>query len=71
MFSGFVLFFGGNVLKISVKSNCSIISFRISVVLLIFSLEDLSIDVNGVLRCPAVYSCPFLPLCLLVFILYV
>ena len=37
-------FFGGNVLKMSIKSNFSIVSFRISVALLIFCLEDLSIE---------------------------
>ena len=45
-------FFGCNVLKISIKSNFSIVSFRISVALLIFCLEDLSIDVSGVLKSP-------------------
>ena len=35
-----------------IKSNVSIVSFRISVALLIFCLEDLSIDVNGVLKSP-------------------
>ena len=39
---------GWNILKISIKSNYSIVSFRISVALLIFRLEDLSIDVSGV-----------------------
>ena len=43
-------FFGCSVLKMSIKSNVSIVSFRISVALLIFYLEDLSIDVNGVLK---------------------
>lgn len=42
--------FGYNVLKISIKSNCSILSFRISVALFIFSLEDLSIDISKVLK---------------------
>ena len=41
-------FFACNILSISIKSNCSIILFRISVALLIFCLEDLSIDVSGV-----------------------
>ena len=40
--------FGGyNFLKISIKSYCSIVSFRISVAFLIFCLEDLSVDVSG------------------------
>ena len=32
------------------KSTFSIVSFRISVALLVFCLEDLSIDVRGVFR---------------------
>ena len=46
------------VLKISIKSNCSIVSFRISVTLLIFFLEDLSIDVSGVLKSPTAVVFP-------------
>ena len=38
----------------SVKSNCSTVSFRISVALLIFCLEDMSIGVSGLLRSPTV-----------------
>ena len=45
-------FFGCYVLKISIKSNFSIVSFRISVALLVFCLEELSIDVRGVFRSP-------------------
>ena len=45
---------GYNVLKMSIKSNCSAISFRISVALLIFCLEDLSIGVSGPLRSPGI-----------------
>ena len=41
-----------DVVKISIKSNFSIVSFRISVALLVFCLEDLSIDVRGILRSP-------------------
>ena len=44
--------FGCNIMKISIKSNCSIVLFRISVALLIFCLEDLSTDVSGVLKPP-------------------
>ena len=47
-------FFGCNVLKISIRSNCSIVTFRISVALLIFCIEDLSIDVSGVLKSPTI-----------------
>ena len=42
----------------SIKSNFSGISFRISVALLIFCLEDLSIDVNGVLLSPTIILFP-------------
>ena len=41
---------GCNILKISITSNCSVLFFRISVVLLIFCLEDLPIDVSTVLK---------------------
>lgn len=45
----YVLFsFGCNVLQISIKSNCSIVSFSISVALLIFCLQDLSIHMSWV-----------------------
>ena len=47
-------FFGCNVLNISIKSNCLTISFRISVALVIFCPEDLSIDVSGVLKSPTI-----------------
>ena len=52
VFWGF--FFGGesDVLKISSKSNFFIVSFRISLAFLIFFLEDMSIDVSGVLKSP-------------------
>ena len=39
---------------LSIKSNCSIVSLKISVALLIFCLEDLFFDVNGVLECPTI-----------------
>ena len=42
----------------STKSNFSIISFRISVALLIFCLEDLSIVVSGVLNSPIMIIFP-------------
>ena len=41
-------FLGCNVLEMSIKSNFYIVSFRISVGLLIFFIGDLSIDVSGV-----------------------
>ena len=42
----------------SIKSHFSIASFRISVAFLIFCLEDLSIDVSGVLKSPAISVLP-------------
>ena len=42
-------FFGSNVLKISSKFNYSVVSFSISVILLIYCLVDLSTDVSEVL----------------------
>ena len=48
-----LIFFGCSVLKMSIKSNFSIVSFRISVALLVFCLEDLSVDVRGVLSSPS------------------
>ena len=45
-------------LKISTKSNCPIVSCRISVALLVFCLEDLSIDVSEVLRSSIVIIFP-------------
>ena len=49
-FDMYSTFFGCNILKISTKSKSSTVSFRISVALLIFCLEDLSIDVSGMLK---------------------
>ena len=49
-------FCGCNVLKISIKSNCSIVPFRIFFALLIFYLEDLSTDVSRVLKSPAIVA---------------
>ena len=51
-------FCGCSVLKISMKSNFSMVSFRISVALLVFCLEDLSIDMSGVLMSPTVIVFP-------------
>ena len=47
-------FFRCSVLRMSIKSNFSIVSFRLSVALLIFCLADLSLEVSGVLKSPAV-----------------
>ena len=38
----------------SVQSNFSVVSLRISVALLIFCLEDLSIDMSGALKSPII-----------------
>ena len=43
---------GCGILKMSTKSNCSIVSFRICIAILIFFLEDLS---SGVLKSPAIF----------------
>ena len=43
---------GWNALKISIKSIWCSVSFKATVSLLIFCPEDLSIDVNGVLKSP-------------------
>ena len=51
-------FIGCNILKVSIKTNSSILSFRISVVLLFFSLEDLPSDVNGILKSPTIILFP-------------
>ena len=51
-------FFGYNVLKMSIKSIFSIVSFRISVYLLVFCLEGGSIDVSGVLNSPTMIVVP-------------
>ena len=62
-------FFVCNVLKISIRSNCSVGAFRISVALLIFCLEDLSTEVSGVLKSPTIGVFPqFLLFCLLGFV---
>ena len=64
LYSGFLKC---NILKISIKSICSVVSFRFSVALLIFCLEDLSLDVSGVLKSPTVVMFPSVSfLCLFV-----
>ena len=67
------LYFGGMyILKTLIKFNFSIVSFRISIALLIFYLEDLSIEMSGVLNLLLLlYSHQFLLLCLLVFVVYI
>ena len=58
-----------NILKISVKANCSVMSFRISVALLIFFLKDLSIVLSGVLKSlpvivfPSISSFMYISIC--------
>ena len=46
--------FGWNVLKISMRSISSHVSFKTCVSLLIFCFDDLSIGVSGVLKCPTI-----------------
>ena len=46
--------FGWSVLKISVRSISSTVSFKTSLSLLIFCFEDLSIGVTGVLKSPTI-----------------
>ena len=46
--------FGWNVLKVSVRSLTSNISFKTYVFLLIFCFDDLSIGVRGVLKSPTI-----------------
>ena len=62
LFFGFFFFLQGavgNVVPCGHQlSNCSTVSFRISVALLIFCLQDLSIDVSGVLKSPTTIICP-------------
>ena len=50
----YFVFFRYHVLKTSIKSDCSILPFRISDALVIICLEDLSIDVSGVLKSPII-----------------
>ena len=51
-------FYGCNVLKMSIESNFRIVSFRNSVALLVFCLEDLTMDVSGVLKSPTMLVFP-------------
>ena len=46
--------FGWNVLKISMRSVSSNVSFKTCVSLLIFCFDDLSIGVSGVLKSPTI-----------------
>ena len=47
--------FGWNVLKISVRSISSNVSFKSCVSLLIFCFDDLSIGITGVLKPPTIF----------------
>ena len=61
--------FEWNVLKVSVKSISSNVSFKSYVSLLIFCFDDLSIAVSGMLKSPTIlYYSQFLLLCLLVYV---
>ena len=46
--------FGWNVLKLSMRSISSNVSLKMCVSLLIFSFDDLSIGVTGVLKSPTI-----------------
>ena len=46
--------FGWNVLKMSMRSISSNVSFKICVSILIFSFDDLSIGMSGVLKYPTI-----------------
>ena len=46
--------FGWNILKISIRSISSDVSFKTCVSLLIFSFDHLSIGVSGVLKSPTI-----------------
>ena len=61
--------FGWNVLKISMRSISSNVSFMTCISLLIFCFDDVSIGVSGGLKSPTIVFCQFLLLCLLVFVL--
>ena len=56
--------FGWNVLKISMRSISSNVSFKTCVSLLIFCFDELSICVNEVLKSPTIIAllsiCPFM-----------
>ena len=47
--------FGGNVLKISMRSISSNVSFKTCVSLFIFCFDDLSVSVSGVLMSPTIF----------------
>ena len=46
----YILIFGCKILKVSIRSKFCIVSFRISVALLVFCLEALSIEVSELLK---------------------
>ena len=48
--------FGWNVLKISMRSISSYVSYKTCVSLLIFGFNDLSIGVSGVLKSPTIIA---------------
>ena len=48
--------FGWNVLKISIRSISSNVSFKTCVSFLIFCFDDLSIGVSGVLKSPIIIA---------------
>ena len=60
--------FGWNVLKISMRSISSNVSFKTCVSLLIFYFDDMSIGVSGVFKSPTIIVflsiSPFMSVCL-------
>ena len=50
--------FGWNVLKISMRSISSSVSFKTCISLLVFCFDDLSVGVSGALKSPTVIALP-------------
>ena len=63
--------FGWNVLKISVRSISSNVSFKTCVSLLIFCFDDLSIGASGVLKSPTMIVLLSVSPFMLLFVLYI
>ena len=63
-------FFFPDILRIPIKYNCSSLSFRISVTLLILCQDNLSIDENRVLKAPTTIVFLSITLCMRVFVLH-
>ena len=63
--------FGWNVLKVSMRSITSNVSFKTCVSLLIFCFDDLSIGVSGMLRSPTIIVLLSISPFVSVFVLYI